>query len=226
MTVARRTRAVLVTRADRSANRRRGRGRLAACSRSGSCGPAVAGWRSRRGRVAVPPASPDRIAPPFRISSSSCCPFMPLMQDTDVARRVFWSSIGEHGPAAHAMMSGMWRCTAVVVSLIAAAVWMGCSKKDADADGSGGGAADAARGREALVNRGLGTPRGQSELLDNARGAIVAQQCNLACGAKPGIDSTGCTHACIQSCGAEPDVARIDACARSAADLAAHAATP
>ena len=74
---------------------------------------------------------------------------------------------------------------------------------------------DAGAAADLLGKDGLAAPQGMAA---QGKGAIVAQQCALACGAKPGIDSTPCTHACIAACGSAVDVAAIDACAAKTAD--------
>jgi hypothetical protein len=65
-------------------------------------------------------------------------------------------------------------------------------------------------GKLQAVDRALGA--GMGGAVDQGKGAVVAQQCALACGAKPGIDPGTCTAACVKTCAAEKDLAAIDAC--------------
>jgi hypothetical protein len=72
-----------------------------------------------------------------------------------------------------------------------------------------------AGGKMAVVDRALAN--GQGGMAEQGKVALVAQQCTLACGARPGIDPGTCTQACTKTCGAEKDVAAIDACASKVA---------
>lgn len=56
----------------------------------------------------------------------------------------------------------------------------------------------------------LANPQGMAA---QGKGAVVSQQCAIACGARPGIDSSACTKTCIGACATEADIPAIDACA-------------
>jgi hypothetical protein len=77
------------------------------------------------------------------------------------------------------------------------------------------GARDAGRSTDILGKGALAEPQG---MVQQGKSAIVAQQCALACGAKPGIDSTPCTHRCIAECASASDLVAIDACASKTAE--------
>jgi len=74
---------------------------------------------------------------------------------------------------------------------------------------------DAGRPTDILGKGALAEPQG---MVQQGKSAIVAQQCALACGAKPGIDSTPCTHRCIAECASASDLVAIDACASKTAE--------
>src|SRR3954453_14636848 len=50
------------------------------------------------------------------------------------------------------------------------------------------------------------------------KAALVLHQCSLGCGAKPGIDSGGCSQRCITACASAGDIDSINACASKTAD--------
>ena len=74
---------------------------------------------------------------------------------------------------------------------------------------------DAGRPTDILGKGALAEPQG---MVQQGKSAIVSQQCALACGAKPGIDSTPCTHRCIAECASASDLVAIDACASKTAE--------
>lgn len=101
--------------------------------------------------------------------------------------------------------------TSVRLALFALVLVASCSKKD-DAPGAG-----EPRSKEERANGALARASAEGELAAQAKGALVVQQCNLACGARPGIDSASCTRTCGTQCASETDVPHIDACASKVA---------
>lgn len=93
-----------------------------------------------------------------------------------------------------------------LASLLFALALGACTKSDPPS----APAADAG-GKAALLGRGLADP--QDPGVQQAKGALVLQQCNLACGARPGIEPGACTQQCRQECASQADIAAIDACA-------------
>lgn len=83
-----------------------------------------------------------------------------------------------------------------------------CPKKEPPVTGEAGP-------QTALAERGLADPHG---LAAPGKGALLAQQCALACGARLAIDTGACTHACLAACASAADIAAIDACAAKTAE--------
>jgi hypothetical protein len=99
------------------------------------------------------------------------------------------------------------RVASVVFALaLAHALVLACSKKE-----------EPSASKEDRSGHAVARASAEGELAAQAKGALVVQQGNLACGARPGIDSAACTRACAAACASETDVPRIDACASKVA---------
>ena len=107
----------------------------------------------------------------------------------------------------------------LVLVLVLGLALPACTKNEAPAPPEAGTvAAPGAGPRTNTVDKALADPNNAA--VQRAKGAILAQQCSLACGAKLGIDSGACTNVCLSACANETTVAAIDTCASQTADKA------